>query len=490
MIRRLFLVVLSLVLASSSSLLAYSGGGGTTSNPYQISTESDLYDLSQNPSDWSSSFVITANLDLSSYPNITIGTSSTPFTGTFNGGNVTADYAYRDGRDIAVEGYAITGYSISATNSNIGLFGYIGVGGDVRNIFLIDPIVQGGSSSDSVGAICGYNKGTISDCTAIKSVSASDDQVNVSGDDRVGGICGQNDAGDIIGCYSYLYVKADSEVAGIVGYQKNSGSVYQSCSGGHIEGTSVIAAKVAGIVGNNNAGNLTDCYSEADLTGSKYAGGIIGINTGGTITNCYFADGTIACDSYEGALVGDRNSGTFVGCLYDSSLGLDAIGDGSYTGMVGKTKEELCSTATYEDAGFDFETAWLILDTADYARLDGVGVQLADLPNITPAITSQLLFSANAGTSFSISFQDSNNGTIAAGAYTSKLYFNTSDSDWDSLLATVGDATTATPGYIEMSAISGLSVGADYSETFNVIANSSIDNMYFRVYSDTNHDVT
>ena len=169
-----------------------------------------------------------------------IGSSSTPYTGTFDGG-----------------GHAISGLQVSG-GDYVGLFGYVN-GGTVQNVNLTNVRVSG---SDWVGSVAGYNyNGTIQGCM----VSGS-----VSGSDWVGGIVGRN-AGTVKGCCfagSSSSVTAHTSIAwvgGVVGC--NYGTVEGCCFAGDSVTASGTGAAAGGVVGYNGSGSITDCYWKKDTNG-------------------------------------------------------------------------------------------------------------------------------------------------------------------------------------------------------------------------------
>lgn len=118
--------ILTAVLCISGNLLAYSGDGeGTTENPYQISTVEDWQELMAEPNDWSSSFILTADINLAGVTLRPVGRSIegylTPFNGVFNGND-----------------NIISNAVVYAThcNDDIGLFDYIDTDGQISNLGL------------------------------------------------------------------------------------------------------------------------------------------------------------------------------------------------------------------------------------------------------------------------------------------------------------------------------------------------------------------
>ncbi|HML75805.1 MAG TPA: hypothetical protein PKB02_15050 [Anaerohalosphaeraceae bacterium] len=109
------LLVLSAVVTLSAISLGatYGGGNGTAEDPYQIWTAEQMNTIRANPKDWSKSFQLMVDIDMSAYAGTqsnTIGNSTTPFTGIFEGnGKVISNLSY----------------TTTASSNDIGLFGCI-----------------------------------------------------------------------------------------------------------------------------------------------------------------------------------------------------------------------------------------------------------------------------------------------------------------------------------------------------------------------------
>lgn len=212
-----------------------------------------------------------------------IGTSSAPFKGTFDGQNNT-----------------ISGIRIYKTTSpeylNLGLFGYVGEGGTVKDVNLSDVRISGGYRLGVVGC---NSLGTVSGCHISNAF--------IEGKESLGGIAGQN-TGAVSDCHvsSTVTINANTNNAqylgGIVGYMGGS-------SGSRI---------------------ISGCISSATLTikegvtGCKNFGGIVG-NTSGdsgyssnpSVTDCFAMGVTVpATDGYSGAIAGIIKYTTFSGDYY------------------------------------------------------------------------------------------------------------------------------------------------------------------------------
>ena len=153
------------------------GDGGV----YQISTAEDLYWFAQyvNAGNPSASAVLTADISASSMAEgwTPIGTTSSPYAGTFDG-----------------QGHTISGLKVTGTADYVGLFGYI-QNAIIQNVGVAESTFQG---NQYVGGICGYAESDRGICRIENCFSTA----SVSGNKFVGGFCGYNDNCLIFNSYS------------------------------------------------------------------------------------------------------------------------------------------------------------------------------------------------------------------------------------------------------------------------------------------------
>lgn len=122
--------------------------------------------------------------------------------------------------------------------SHSGMFGYLGSGGEIKNVTTADSV----NGTACVGGVCGYNTGgTIIHCTNVGSVDG-----NVSGASGYGGVCGWNGGGTIANCYNIGSVSGDKAVGGVCG---------------------------------NNFAAITNCYNAGSVSGNANVGGVCGYAT-------------------------------------------------------------------------------------------------------------------------------------------------------------------------------------------------------------------
>src|SRR4030042_1507990 len=90
----LFLIAVCLLALPAAA--QYSGGSGTADDPYQIATAADLIALGGTPGDYDKHFILTADIDLTTYCSDNaapawrpVGTYDLAFTGVFDGASRT-----------------------------------------------------------------------------------------------------------------------------------------------------------------------------------------------------------------------------------------------------------------------------------------------------------------------------------------------------------------------------------------------------------------
>ena len=311
------LLIVSLNLAETfvSAENSFSSGDGSVENPYVITTPSQLNLVRKG---LSKHYVLGADIVFTEQDFAEggafynsgnfwspIGTSSTPFSGSFSG-NGFAIYGlkiYKTGKaaTVSVSGsddgwsgdYIIGGGTVSTISPTMGLFGYNT--GVIKDLSIEIKLLYGRATNSRpmyVGAVAGYNTGTISGCYVFGSVCSSAQTSPLT--------------------YSGL----------IVGY--NNGGIIENCYGGG----SVAGDYSGGIVGGSESGSITNCYSLSVGVNYKNFGGILGYNkdVATTLTNCYY----------------DTAKGNGVGKGEDTTTPL--------------TLEQMENGEAF--AGFDFENVW------------------------------------------------------------------------------------------------------------------------------------
>ena len=205
-------------------------------------------------------------------------------------------------------GHVIANLFVNGSD-HAGLFGALGQSGVIRNLSLTDVDVTG---EDAVGGLVGQNYGT---------VIASETTGQVFGDNGVGGLAGEND-GTITRSRSSaaatyqpgpppcqapcIWFSSDAPgIGGLAG--TNDGSITASYATGRVSGSDA-----GGLVG-YNTGRISGSYATGSVTGST-AGGLVGTSGRGSGIYASYATGRVSgTGSNVGGLVGDdRSSGSSV----------------------------------------------------------------------------------------------------------------------------------------------------------------------------------
>ena len=350
--KKLLSVILCLVITISSLSFATVSASAaiTLSEPneingvYQIGTKEELYWFADkvnndNANYGSANAVLTADITvntgvLKADGNLADDTSGFTSWTPIGYYNSSSDYVLYSGT-FDGQGHTISGLYFNAPSTNyVSLFGYLGSGGEIKNVGVIDSYFNG---RFAVGGVCGWNKGTITGCYNTGTVSGSGDIVGgvcgynwstitdcyntgtVSGSaSNVGGVCGRNYNGTITGCYNTGAVSGTDGVGGVCG--SNSGTITDCYNTGTVSGIEY----VGGVCGYTDNGTITGSYNAGTVTGERSVGGVCGFNFGGTIigsyntgevTDDYSSDysGT-TLDIFVGGVCGVNNNGTITGC--------------------------------------------------------------------------------------------------------------------------------------------------------------------------------
>ncbi len=218
-----------------------------------------------------------------------------------------------DGRNNTVQGLGI------ATKGNqVGLFGKVESSGTVQNLVLLgekdgtrkylahnatdarpELSVADGIKTVNIGALVGWNKGTVANCavTGFNIELAAYNGVTVN----IGGLVGRNEGGSISNSsaetpeISIRNYSSNTYAAGFVG--NNSGTVYNSYAAGYLEvkeaklETGKYTSRIAGFAARNDNGNLLRCYAGTPLMGSGDTEMFGFTASGGSVLRSYYLDG-------------------------------------------------------------------------------------------------------------------------------------------------------------------------------------------------------
>ena len=159
--------------------------------------------------------------------------------------------------------------------------------------------------------------------------------VDVSGQDRVGGLVSQLSVGGIIThSYNTGLVQGRHWVGGLTGI--SNGRITNSYSAGQIIGTGVI---IGGFIGTATAGSITNSYSTGPVNGTdSRTGGLLGgLGEFGGVTNSY-STGKVSSSVDAGGLIGLLGLGTM---STDSYWNIETSGQSSSAGGTSATTAQL-----------------------------------------------------------------------------------------------------------------------------------------------------
>jgi hypothetical protein len=378
-ILRTVLLLITVFFLSLPAKAQYGGGSGEPNDPYQIATAEDLMLLGESTEDYDKHFILTADIDLSSFSgtdfNI-IGISEwDAFAGVFDGGghvisNFTYDsndtdhvglFGFVRGKNALIKDLGLIDPNIDARNSYgvAPLVSWVKDGAAIRNCYVEEGNVAGKTIVG--GLVAGNENAYVMNCYAAGTVSGSGPESWPSGISNLVGV----NHGTISDCSSAGNVTGIKHVGGLVGINRYYGTITNSYSSSMVTG----ANYVGGLIGHNE-NVVIQCYAMGSVTGERIVGGLIGVNRG-RITNCY-STGSVSGNEDVGGLAG-ANYGTVRNSFWD----IETSGQARSEGGMGKTTSEMHTMSTFTDAGWDFidemengtEDIWKISEGLDYPHL-------------------------------------------------------------------------------------------------------------------------
>ncbi len=335
-VMRCLLVLMLIVCLICNSVNAANGnmsGVGSVSNPYLIEDYADFNVFRTNSGYWQSGIYVklTCDLDLgqagtfyqaliSPDNSLSTGFQGTQYNGSFN-----------------ADGHTITGLVIDTlsdtltandNNDYLGMFGCIGLNGNVSNLTLNAVTVMG--KAFNTGAMAAVSYGTINNCKVKTSIISSDYPSLSWYRANVGGLCGSN-YGLIARCgvKSSLLPAIGTNTGGMCGFNQmyNYGPL-----SGVIDDSYCIDTVVNGACAGGFVGMAQDCSkirrSMVDaifVSGSDYAGGFLGGSGSLTVQNCYVFAEVESLYGDAAGFIGDPYSGgiykSYAVCTVDGELG-------------------------------------------------------------------------------------------------------------------------------------------------------------------------
>ena len=399
---------------------AFAGGTGTEKDPYQIATAEQLAKLSKDVSEGTSYqgnyFILTENIDLSTYRWVPIGI----YKWMSNGTSIEKSFrGYLDGSNKTISGMVV---DERGDQNSAGFFGSIRNGQEGNIVGAKDLTISGATvylSEDGlmecsggilggdiignensmvvfenirvsgfveVNSTNGFNKigGMLGYASWVKAINCHAENVSISGASNSGGFVGNDNGSVFENCTASGTVSGKWVLGGFVGYTTGTVSnkavgvsTYTYCSADvDVSGNDW---RLGGFVGHAEYGEFNNCVAYGDVTSSVTGwnpkiGGFIGEsgdqenNPDGyaNATNCHAA-GTItsASSDYEaGGFVGTYSGGTLTDCSFDieKNPGLNAAGEGSLSSGVTGEETAVVLGNICEDyyGGHQYSTEWTV----------------------------------------------------------------------------------------------------------------------------------
>ena len=184
-----------------------------------------------------------------------IGTLFNRYSTTFKGNGHTINNLFINKSGFNFTGlFAFTDSSarietLGITNANITAFGYSGI-------------------------LVGSHYGTIVACYTTGKIAGAG-----SSRERIGGLVGEINSGEISTSYSTAYVSGAQRIGGLLGYRHN-GSVTNSYATGRVNRSSGTATTIGGLIGSNRAaasGSVSNSYYDTSTSGQTTSAGGSGV---------------------------------------------------------------------------------------------------------------------------------------------------------------------------------------------------------------------
>jgi len=367
----LLILFLVLVIFSDSSNLKltghiiFEGGDGSLGNPYQIGNCTQLQGINES---LDANYILINNIGCNDSINWEsgkgfnpIGNSTDQFTGNFDGKNYTIENLY------------INRFG----ESEVGFISYVGYGGNVTQIGLLNISIK--NPSYNVGGLAAVNNGSITySYTTGEFIDCPDGS---------GGLVADN-YGLINNSFSSVFMKCTFNADGVGGLVSSNfeGIISNSYATGNIFGDS----GVGGLVGSSAGGIISDCYAIGNVTSdSRNFGGFIGSVVQTDISNCFSTGNVtevVGPNSNFGGFIGAYSSGTITNCYYNNQSGNpdEAVGSGPVQGVYAiQDDENYFKGDVYPNnepmASWSFYSVWEE-NSSDYPKLmfQGLGAWIGE----------------------------------------------------------------------------------------------------------------
>ena len=479
-------------------------GTGTAEKPFEIETPQQLAGLAQATND--KGYINGGKLPTTCYVKLMndIILNDCTFDASGNLPDATIYYwmpingkecaIHFDGNHHSISGLCVTDGNIGYFYS--GLFGYL-KNGSIKNLTIKSSLLktkQSASATDysgifagraynaafenctgenniviSSGATCGGIVGYIAGGRLVQSSNSG----TISGEGRLGGLCGQANGTTIQNCWNCAEVAGDengSESGGILAYANSNVNLYNCCNLAGVFGES----RTGGVCGEASSSIIKNCYTRKDVSGGwNYVGAFLG---------CFGSNMTVDLSYVEAGSqlpnFGAYSGGDSRGDCVTKFTGTGGLGGGSDTELLNALNENL-----YRMDGADGLKIWAagadgyplpigdsFVDTSKYYDIWLDGVRVSDHNQ------SDILGNGLASYDEKSNTLTFKNGLVVTKAYRSRLLYSKNDLNI-SVQGTVkflpDSRSGGNPSIIDLDAGKDLTFKASGSEQATVIVQSS-----------------
>jgi hypothetical protein len=300
-------------------------GDGSANDPYHICTAAQLSSISEDTSSYDKSFELKSNLDLADYflnggDAIIIGNSANPFNGTF------------DGNNFKISNLTLTqsSTSISSRSSNLGLFGVIESGSEVKDLKINCNYSFSAGTRSVIGCLVGtmnaglvtnvhvdgnisnydYDAGGLAGDAIGGIISKSSSTVSLTGGGYAGGLIGyQTTPNQVLNSFATGSINSNhNTVGGLIGFA--SGEIKYSYASGDVNSS---GEKIGGLVGDANTAIILDSFASGDVSADSdidnRLGKLIGLDQSSTLTRIFASNESSITNAGSGA-ISDHATGT------------------------------------------------------------------------------------------------------------------------------------------------------------------------------------
>ncbi len=354
---------------------------------YEIGSGSELAEFAGlvNGSETVLNAVLTDDIDLT---DLTAFDGWTPIGDWSTGSTTSAFRGHFDG-----QGHTITGFNVTATQNNFGLFGVVAEGALVENFTVYGTLTT--NNNNNFGAI-GFAR---DDNTTIRGIHSCLTINNTANGKRVGGILGASDSGHVtIDCCTYSGTLdgkdtgGNGNYGGILGYIANNASSFITISNCLFDGKLTNTAEpqgnctlggIVGYTGANPSVTIKNCLSIGTVSSAVY-GQFFGAVKSGTssIENSYYkgkvingsestvniTDGaTLVTDAQlaSGEIAFALGSTNWFQTLIDDAYPFPYSDNGSH-GTIYANGRQHCDGTPYEGVTYSNEDSGTIIDSHDF----------------------------------------------------------------------------------------------------------------------------